>query len=57
MSVVANDQCASLKLAKNAKSSNLLKAKRMLKTKYKQSGGPIVTFSLPRRGNLSPTPP
>ena len=37
---------------KNSKSNDLLNAKRMLKPKYKLSGGPVVPFTLPGRGNL-----
>jgi len=37
---------------RNAENNNLLKIKRILKPKYKVSGGPVFTFSLP--GGNSP---
>jgi len=36
---------------KNAKKSNLLKSKRILKLKYKLNGGPVFTFSFAEDGN------
>jgi len=57
MSVVANDQYASLKLAEKRKKRQLTESQKILKPKYKRSEEPVVTFSLPRRENLPHTPP
>jgi len=39
------------------KIKNLLKTERILKPKYKLSGGPIFTISLPGREQFAPLPP
>jgi len=43
-------------LQKTHKNSKLLKSKRILKPKYKPSGGPVFTFSLPG-GAIHPSDP
>jgi len=57
MSVVANDQYASLKPAEKHKKQQLSESHKILKPKYKTSGELVVTFSLLRRRNLPHTPP
>jgi len=56
MSVVANDQYASLKPVEKHKIQQLSESHKILKPKYKTSGELVVTFSLLRR-NLTHTPP
>ena len=56
ISVVANDQYASLKLAeKRKKNDNLLKAIKILKSKYKIVGGRLLRLAC-QRGEICPTP-
>ena len=57
MSVVANDQYASLTAAEKRKKQQLSESHKILKPKYKTSGELVVTFSLLRRRNLPHTPP
>jgi len=41
---------------KRKKNNNLLKAKSILKPKYKLSGGPVFTFSWPGESVRTPAP-
>jgi len=56
MNIIANDRYAFLKLAEKHKKLQLTESQKILKPKYKLSGGPVATFSFPERGNLSHTP-
>ena len=56
MSAAANDQYASLKLAKKRRKRLLTESQKILKPKYKINGVPVVTFVLPGSENLPHAP-